>query len=298
MQQVKERSKGPFIKTREGLEKKALWVRQQVLEMSVRANSGHISTAMSQTDLLVAVYYGGILRYDPKNIKWGDRDRFILSKGQAGIGTYPILADVGYFPIEECDNFAGRGSLLGVHAEWSVPGTEILSGSLGHGLPICTGIALANRLDHRENLVFCLLGDGELYEGSNWEAAFFAGQHHLSKLICIVDRNQQSCIGFTDDYVTQRDGPGIDPIDAKFEAFGFEARVIDGHNFDEIFESMSDLRTRTSNKPLVIIANTKKGKGISLMEDKRMWHYRVPKGDDLARARRDLGLPVPQDFKI
>jgi transketolase len=260
--------------------------------MSVYAQSGHISSAMSQTDLLVALYYGGILRYDPRDPKWSDRDRFILSKGQGGIGTYPILADCGFFPMSELENFAGRDNMLGVHAEWRIPGTEILSGSLGHGLPIATGMAEACRQDGRDSLIICFLGDGELYEGSNWEAAIFAGQQGLGNLVCIVDRNQQSCLGFTDERLNRRDGPGLNPIEDKFAAFNFETRTIDGHDYDQIFESMSDLRTRSWSRPLAIVANTVKGKGISIMENKRLWHYRVPQGADLEQARRDLGLPV------
>jgi len=281
----------PLLENRADLEAKALWVRQKVLEMSVYAQSGHISSAMSQTDLLVALYYGGILRYDPKNPKWEDRDRFILSKGQGGIGTYPILADLGFFPLAELDNFAGRDNMLGVHAEWRIPGTEILSGSLGHGLPIATGMAEACRQDGRDSLVVCFLGDGELYEGSNWEAAIFAGQRGQGNLVCIIDRNGQSCLGFTDCKDCRRDGPGLNPIEDKFRAFGFETRTIDGHDWDQIFAATKDLRTRPWDRPLAIVADTVKGKEISVMENKRLWHYRVPKGQDLSRARRDLGLP-------
>ncbi len=280
----------PRLKTRKELEAKAKWVRQKVLEMSVKAQSGHISTAMSQTELLVALYYGGILNVDPKNPRWEDRDRFILSKGQGGIGVYPILADLGFFPLSELDNFAGRGSMLGVHAEWRIPGTEVLTGSLGHGLPIAVGMALACRLDKRECLVICFLGDGELYEGSNWEAAIFAGKKKLGNLVCIVDRNQQSCLGFTDCIECGRDGPGLEPIEEKFRAFGFDTRTIDGHDYDQIFSATSDLRTRNKDVPLAIVANTIKGKGISIMENKRLWHYRVPQGEDLEIAMRDLGL--------
>lgn len=270
------------------LEARVKWVRLKVLEMAAKANSGHITTAFSQTELLVALYYGGILRYDPKNPKWEDRDRFILSKGQGGIGLYPILADVGYFPLSELDNFAGRGSILGVHAEWGIPGIEVITGSLGHGLPIATGIAQVGINDKKGWLVFCFLGDAELYEGSNWEAAFFAGHKSYNNLICIVDRNGQGTIGFTDDVVGPNDGPCLNPLDKKFEAFGFETRLIDGHSFEQIFDAFKDIRDRRSGKPLVIIANTKKGKGISFMEGKRLWHYRVPTGRDLEIARAEL----------
>jgi transketolase len=272
---------------------KARWVRQTVLEMAVKAGSGHVSTAFSQTELLVALYYGGILRYDPRNPRWPDRDRFILSKGQGGIGLYPILADVGYFPLADLDAFTGRGSVLGVHAEWGVPGVEVLTGSLGHGLPLATGIAQVGLLERKDWLVFCLLGDAELYEGSNWEAAFFAGHQGYHNLICIVDRNGQGTLGFTDRISGPNDGPRLEPLDAKFAAFGFETRVIDGHSFAEIFAAFADVRHRRTRKPLVVIAHTKKGKGASPIEDQRRWHYRVPRGADLERTRADLRADFP-----
>ena len=279
----------PRIQGYPELEQKALWVRNKVVEMAVRANSGHISTAFSQTELLVALYYGGILRYDPKNIRWEERDRFILSKGQGGIGLYPILADVGFFPTEELNNFAKEGSILGVHTEWNIPGIEVVTGSLGHGLPVATGMCQAARQDGRSHLVFCLLGDAELYEGSNWEAAIFAGHKGYDNLVCIVDRNGQGVLGFTDDIRKPSDGPRLNPLDRKFEAFGFETRVIDGHSFEQIFEAFSDVRQRQGrNKPLMVIANTKKGKGAGLMEDQRLWHYRVPAGKDLERVLSDI----------
>ena len=246
------------IELKKKLEARAKWVRAKVLEMAVRSKSGHISTAFSETELLVAFYYGGILRYDPKNIKWEGRDRFILSKGQGGIGLYPILADVGYFPLSELDIFAQKGSILGVHTEWNIPGIEVITGSLGHGLPIATGIAQAAKNDGKDYLVFCFLGDAELYEGSNWEACFFAAHSELNNLVCIVDRNGQGVLGFTDRIEGRKDGPHLNPLDEKFRSFGFEVREIDGHSYEEIFESLSDIRNRKSDpRPLMIIANTK-----------------------------------------
>ena len=275
----------------EYLHEKAAWVRRQVLEMAVRVKSGHISTAFSQTELLVALYYRDILRFDSKNPLWDGRDRFILSKGQGGIGLYPILADVGYFPLEDLNNFTGRGSKLGVHAEWDIAGIEVLTGSLGHGLPIATGKAQAALNDKKNHLIFCLLGDAELYEGSNWEAAIFAGSRGYNNLICIVDRNGQGVIGKTDPNDSgPRDGPRLNPLGDKFRSFGFEVREIDGHSCEEIVDSFSDVRERRVGKPLLIISNTKKGKDLFLMEDKRQWHYRVPTGHDLEEARNELGI--------
>ncbi len=274
----------------EALKQKALWVRQKVLEMAVKSNSGHVTTAFSQTEMLVALYQGKILRYDPKKLKWEGRDRFILSKGQGGIGIYPILADAGYFPLEELDRFVQRGSVLGVHAEWQTPGIEVLTGSLGHGLPIATGMAQAAVNDNKDHLIFCFLGDAEIYEGSNWEAAIFAGHKGYENLVCIIDRNGQGVLGFTDDISGSSDGPRLNPLEDKFTAFGFDVRSIDGHNFDEIFKALSDIRNRKSGKPLMIISNTMKGKGAPTIENKRLWHYRVPKEGELKKTLKDLSL--------
>ena len=275
-------------KTYETLERKALWVRNKVLEMAVSVKSGHVTTAFSQAELLVALYNGKILNYDPKNPQWDQRDRFILSKGQGGIGIYPVLADNGYFPMENLENFTGSGSVLGVHAEWQIPGIEVLTGSLGHGLPIATGMAQAAVNDKKNHLIFCLLGDAELYEGSNWEAATFAGHMEYANLICIVDRNGQGVLGHTDKIESPSDGPRLNPLDEKFRAFGFEVRVINGNCFEEIFDALSDVRNRKSKKPLMIIANTKKGQGSKLIEDQRLWHYRVPKGEELEQVKKDI----------
>ncbi len=278
------------MKSRAELEKKANWVRRKVLDMAVRAHSGHLTTAFSQVELLVALYYGGILRVDPKNPKWDGRDRFILSKGQGGIGLYPILADLGFFPMEELDQFAQKDSILGVHADWNIPGIEVITGSLGHGLPIATGMAQAAASDGKPHLVVCLLGDAELYEGSNWEAAFTASHLKLKNMICIVDRNGQGTIGFTDRTEKKCDGPMLGRLDEKFASFGFETRTIDGHSFEAIFETLKDVRTRGDDRPLAIIANTVKGKGSPFLESRRLWHYRVPDGADLRQVRDDLGM--------
>jgi transketolase len=278
------------LETYADLRTKAQWVRSTVLEMAVKAHSGHISTAYSQTELLVALYYGGLLRFDARNPKWPGRDRFILSKGQGGIGLYPILADLGFFPLSELSNFAGVGNILGVHAEWNIPGIEVITGSLGHGFPIATGMAEAAAMNNDDHLVICFLGDAELFEGSNWEAAIYAGHRGYRNLVCIVDRNGQGVLGPTDpsDPRMASDNPALNPLDKKFKAFGFETRVIDGHSFSEIFEALKDMRSAKRRKPLMIVANTTKGKGATLMEGKRLWHYRVPEGADLEATRHDI----------
>lgn len=276
------------LKSNLELEKKALWVRQQSLEMAVRAGSGHVSTAFSQAELVVALYYDGILRYDPKNPKWDGRDRFILSKGQGGLGTYPALADLGFFPVEELQTFAGKGSRLGVHAEWNIPGIEVLTGSLGHGLPLASGIAYAAKHQKKDFLIVVILGDGELHEGSNWEALFTIGSKNLNNVICIIDHNRQCTIAYTDRIISSRDGPVVTPLDKKFQAWGFDTRTIDGHSFQEIRCAFSDVRERKDSRPLAIIAQTFKGYGSSIMSDRPDWHHKVPSGEDLDMVRQEL----------
>jgi len=294
--------------TIEELKEKAKWVRLKVLDMSVKNQSGHITTAMSQCEMLCSLYYAGIIRINPKEPRWPDRDRFILSKGQGGIGTYPILADLGFFPLEELDRFTQKGSILGVHAEWNIPGVELLTGSLGHGLPMATGMALDAKLKGKNHLIFCLLGDGELHEGSNWEAMMFAAHYNLSNLICIVDRNGQSTLGFHDDtklefsYTYRKDGPNIGNVAEKFAAFGFDTMTIqDGHNFESILKAFEGVYERPELQlpPLCIVSKTSKGRGTTITENQRLWHYRVPAGKDLEIMQKELemGLDVFDEYK-
>lgn len=277
---------------------RALWLRRTVLEMASRAKSGHITTAFSQAEILVALYHGGWLRHDPANIKWKERDRFILSKGQGGIGLYPVLADRGFFPRSELNDFAGRGNSLGVHAEWNVPGIEIVSGSLGHGLPIATGLAVALKRAGNPAKVIVLLGDAELYEGSNWEAMLYAAQARLDNIICIVDRNGLGTIGYTDGRARHSDamvdGPDLGDVGEKFREFGFNSYSLrDGNDYAELWTGFEWAWEQDDPRPKVIVAHTKKGKGCpSVFEDRKGWHYRVPSGEDLRRCRADLGLPA------
>ncbi|MFC1756626.1 transketolase [Patescibacteria group bacterium] len=266
------------------LEEKALWVRQQVLEMCLAAGAGHIAPAFSCADILTLLYYGDIVRVDPRNRTWEDRDRFILSKGQACAGLYPILADLGFFPVEDLVNYCQNGSYLGGHTESKVPGVETLTGSLGHGLSIGLGMALAAKMDKRDYYTFVLLGDGSLQEGSNWEAVMAAQKYELDNLIAIVDRNNLQALDFTTN--------SIDPGDlAKpFEAFGWDVYQADGHSFEEM-DIVFDMATQNRDgRPTVIIAHTTKGKGVSFMENDPKWHFRIPKGDEITQARKELKI--------
>ena len=264
------------------LEKKANWLRNKVLEMTVAAGAGHIAPSFSCTEILVALYYGGVMRVDPKNMKWEDRDRFILSKGQAAVALYAVLADLGFFPVEELITFTQKGSRLGGHTEDTIPGVEAFTGSLGHGLPIAGGLAMGARLKKKSFITVALLGDGECHEGSIWEAAMFAGHHGLNNLLAIVDRNRQSATDFTTNYLT------LEPMEDKWRAFGWEVRTVDGNSIPELLDAMKDVHHPSYTKPLCIVANTIKGKGVSFMERKPIWHYRIPVGEELEIARKEL----------
>jgi transketolase len=253
-------------------------LRGTIVCMARGAGSGHVSSALSQLDILVTLYLGGILRIDWKDPKHAHRDRFILSKGHGAIGLYPILCEMGLISFEELLSYGKEGSKLCPHCSSVVPGIEVSTGSLGHGLPIATGMAEAAHINNSKHLVCCLLGDGELFEGSNWEAAAYAGSRGLSNLMCIVDKNNQGSMGFTDTsdrLVT--DLPSTLSLTEKFVSFGFEAYEVDGHSIEEMFVLFKYLRDeRTGNCPIVVAAHTIKGKGCQIMENKRFWHGRVP----------------------
>jgi transketolase len=271
-----------MLDTIDELKEKAHNIRKQVLEMCVQAGTGHVTSSLSCTELFVALYYGDILRYAVADPKWEDRDRFILSKGQASPILYAVLGDLGFFPRSELMKFAQADGMFGVHLQHDVPGVEITSGSLGHGLGIAAGIALAARMNRQYYLTVALLGDGECHEGSIWESAMFAGHHELNNLIAIVDRNWLCVTDFVENIVR------LNPLEQKWEAFGWDVKTINGHSFEEIFAALDGIRSRRISKPLVIIANTIKGKGISFMENQPLWHGLAPKGDEAERAKKEL----------
>ena len=266
------------------LKEKANWVRNQILEMIVSANKGHIGGAFSCTDILVTLYYGGILRFDSNNPNWSERDRFILSKGHSCVALYAILADLAFFSTSELNSFCQKGSMLGGHPDRNISGIEADTGSLGHGLGIAAGLALSAKIDKKDCMTVVLLGDGECHEGSVWEAAMFAGHHQLNNLVAIVDYNRQCVTDFIEDCIR------LEPFAQKWRAFGWDVRSINGHSFDELLGASKDFRFRKSPRPLVIIANTIKGKGVSFMERNIVWHHSVPTGENLKIARQELAL--------
>lgn len=265
---------------------KALWVRQQILKMACNAGAGHIAPSFSCTEILLALYQGRFLRVNPKDPEWEKRDRFILSKGHGALALYAVLADMGFFPIEELSTFAQEGSRLGGHAEAHVPGIDILSGSLGHGLSIGCGLALCARMDKKAFRTVVLLGDGECHEGSVWEAAMFAGQHRLGNLIAIIDNNGISASDYLDKYLT------LKPIDKKWQSFGWKVIKVNGHSVPQLLNALRCFRYRKNSAPLLVIAHTVKGKGVSFIENNPDWHFRVPVGKEIKRAMNELNMLI------
>jgi transketolase len=264
------------------LEKKASWVRRKVLDMCIAAGAGHIAPAFSCADILVALYQGGVLDINPGDLACKDRDRFILSKGQGCAALYAVLADKGFFPVSELNTYTQLGSRFGGHAESSVPGVEAFTGSLGHGLSIACGMALAAKMDKKDYKVITLLGDGECQEGSIWEAAMFAA-HNKLKLFAIIDRNKLQAIDFTEQVFA------LEPFRAKWISFGWEVKEVNGHCFKDMISLFKEFNLNKQDKPLIVIAHTVKGKGVSFMENKPIWHYRIPTGAELQKAKKELG---------
>jgi transketolase len=258
----------------------ALDIRLLSLQMVHNANASHIGGVLSMTDIL-AVLYSRILNFNIENPKWSNRDRFILSKGHCCVGVYASLAKVGFISLTELDTYAQDGSRLMSHISHKVPGVEFSTGSLGHGLSFAVGKALSAKLRAQKWNTYAILSDGELGEGSNWEAIMFAAHHKLDNLIAIIDYNKLQSLTTVDETLR------IEPLADKFRSFGWNVREIDGHNHKELFESFQTIPW-TKNMPSVIIAHTTKGKGVSFMENKVEWHYKSPNIDQLNEAFKEL----------
>jgi transketolase len=255
-------------------------IRKHCVRMTSRANASHIGSSFSMADL-VAVLYGKVLLVDPARPDWPERDRFVLSKGHGCAALYAALAECGFFPMTWLDTYCLDGSPLAGHVCHHVPGVEFSTGSLGHGLPVATGMALAARRDGKSHRVFCLLSDGECDAGSTWEPILFAPHHRLDNLIAIVDYNKIQSLGRVKEVID------LDPLSDKWRAFGWAVREIDGHDLDAIERALSEVPYE-ANRPSCIIAHTIKGKGVSFMEDQLLWHYKAPLGEDFERAMAEL----------
>ena len=256
-------------------------IRAHALRMVHLSKASHIGSCLSIADIL-SVLYSHVLRIDAKNPSDPERDRFILSKGHAAAILYAALAERGFFPVSELANYCKDGSLLTGHVSHGVAGVEVSTGSLGHGLPIAAGMAIAAKADGRQSRVFCLLSDGECDEGSNWEAALFAPHHRLDNLVAIVDFNKIQSFGSVAEVLN------LDPLAEKWRTFGWHTVEIDGHDLDEIKRVLAIIPQRPG-QPSAVIAHTIKGRGVSFMQDKLEWHYRSPTDDQLADALAELG---------
>ena len=256
-------------------------IRRHALEMTHEGRSSHIGSVFSMTDI-IAVLYGLILQYDPANPEWEERDRFILSKGHAGAGVYAALAECGFFPVDTLRDHCKNGKYLSGHiSHVQVPGIELSTGSLGHGLPVACGMAKNAKLLQKKHRVFVILGCGECNEGSNWEAAMFAAHHKLDNLVVVIDYNKLQ--GFD----TNSNTLGLEPFSKKWESFGWDVHEVNGHDHDELTVVLSSLNPRDS-RPNCIVAHTIKGKGVSFMENKVLWHYRNAQGDEYEKAKSEL----------
>lgn len=261
-------------------------LRRHIVTSTTAAGSGHPSTSLSMVELLTVLYFGGVLRYDSAAPADPDRDRFVLSKGHGAPGLYAVLAEAGFFPVEELASLRRLGSALEGHPNMRrLPGVEASTGSLGQGLSMGIGHALAARLDGRDARVYVMTGDGELGEGQVWEAAMFAGNHELDNLTWIVDHNGFQQTGAVADVQP------LDPLGAKLEAFGFAVREIDGHSLDDVAEAYS-WAAGVEGKAQAIVARTVKGKGVSLLEaTPGKWHGKPVPPDEEARALEEIGAP-------
>jgi transketolase len=256
-------------------------IRAHALRMVHRANASHIGTCLSMADILASLY-SGILKVDPARPEDPGRDRLIVSKGHGAAALYAVLAERGFFPREWLETYSQDGSVLGGHVtRHGLPGVELSTGSLGHGLPVGCGIALAARRDGRPHRVFVVLSDGEMDEGSNWEAVLFAPQHGLDNLVAIVDCNGLQGFGAT------REVLDLEPLAEKLRAFRWTVREVDGHDCGELVRVLAS-GPLEAGRPTALLARTVKGKGVSFMENQLAWHYRAPDRDLLEKALKEI----------
>ena len=260
------------------LEWKAAFLREHIVGTALKAGKGHVAPALSWVEIAVTLFYGGFLNFRANEPHWEGRDRFILSKGHGCLTLYAMLADLGFFPMSELSTFVKGGSRLAGHPDPDIPGVEVLSGSLGHGLGVGAGYCMGARLDQANWKTFVLLGDGECQEGSIWEAAGFASHHRLRNLIAIVDRNRLGASDFTEEVLQ------LEPLAERWKAFGWEVCEVDGHSFKELAETFTFIRSEKHDRPIVILANTTKGKGLDFREGDPAWHHRLPTGTQAANA--------------
>lgn len=259
-------------------------VRRDIVDMIYRAGMGHPGSSLSCVELLVALYLGNIMRLDPENPQWPDRDRLVLSKGHASPALYAVLSRRGFFPRSALASFRQSDGLLTAYPDMTTPGVDMESGSLGNGLSAAVGMAMSSKLKKINNYIYCVLGDGELQEGMVWEAAMCAAHHQLGNLIAWVDQNRLQITGTVEEIMR------IEPLADKWRSFGWQVITIDGHCFDEIFAAAEAAKKQT-DVPTVIIADTVKGKGVSFMENVLAWHRGVISSEQYQQAIAEINAP-------
>lgn len=263
------------------LRDRALDVRRKIIQMVTRANSGHVGGSLSATDLLVCLYFH-VMRHDPENPDWDERDRYVQSKGHCSPVVYAVLAACGYFPESDLETFRRPGSHLQGHpCTLKTPGVEASTGTLGLGLSTACGRALAARIREQQHYIYALCGDGEQQEGQIWEAAMFASKYKLDHLIAFTDRNRLQTDGDTEKVMP------LDPLDEKWKGFGWHVQEIDGHDMPAIVRAI-EVAKQTKGSPHMIIMNTIKGKGVSFMENEASWHGTPPTEEQCAKAMEEL----------
>lgn len=262
------------------LKAKAKEMRKTVLKMLTNAGSGHTGGSLSLVEIVMSLYFYK-MRHNPKRPDWDMRDRLVLSKGHGCSALYAVLAEVGYFPKEELMTFRKFGTRLQGHPQLGLPGLEASTGSLGQGLSIANGMALAARMDKKDIKVYCVMGDGELNEGQIWEAAMTTSHYNLDNVCGIVDFNKQQIDGWCSDVMN------LEPLVEKWLSFGWHVLECDGHNFKELMDALDEAE-RIKGKPSVILAHTIKGKGVSFIENQPRWHGIAPKKDELEKALKEL----------
>ncbi len=267
--------------TLESLRARAKSIRRQIVAMVHRANSGHIGGSLGATELVTALYFH-LMRHDPAQPDWAERDRFVLSKGHCTPVIYAALAEAGYFPASDLETFRRPGSHLQGHPyQPKTPGIDASTGTLGLGLSTACGMALGARLRHSPETYYVICGDGESQEGQIWEAAMFASKYRLGNLIAFTDRNRLQTDGNTEDVMP------LDPLPEKWAAFGWHTQEIDGHDYDAIVDAVAAAKARP-DQPSMIVANTIKGRGVSFMENVASWHGTPPTTDELQRALQEI----------
>lgn len=257
-------------------------LRGRIIETSHRAEIPHLGSCLSCVDILTVLYFS-ILRIDPSRPQSEDRDRFILSKGHGAPALFQVLAMRGYYPESMLESYGENGSVFAEHppAPGYLPGIEAATGSLGHGLPMAVGMALAGRISNKDYNVYALLSDGECNEGSTWEAALFAAAQKITNLCIVIDFNRWQATGRSCEVMA------LDPLGEKWRAFGWNVLEVDGHDIEGLIHS---LQTFQSDKPTAIIAHTVKGKGVSFMEDNNNWHYCIPSAEQVIASKKELGI--------